>query len=147
MNITYFAIVLIYMGFIIGLGAVTVIDIHGFLARKSLYWTQATIQTHKITKLLIWLGTTLKFIGLLLVYFLQQVHPYWLVTLSILMILIINGMYLSLCISPELLKHENEGVKTLLPAALQTKVLISFLISFTGWWLNFFLITYLLFIL
>ena len=75
MNITYFAIVLIYMGFIIGLGAVTVIDIHGFLARKSLYWTQATIQTHKITKLLIWLGTTLKFIGLLLVYFFQQVHP------------------------------------------------------------------------
>jgi hypothetical protein len=42
------------MGYIVGLGAVTVIDLHGFLGRKSAYWTEATTRTHKITKPLIW---------------------------------------------------------------------------------------------
>jgi hypothetical protein len=28
-------------GFVLGLGAVTVIDLHGFLGRKSSYWTEA----------------------------------------------------------------------------------------------------------
>jgi len=46
-------------GFIIGLGAVTVIDLHGFLGRKSSYWTEATIRTHKVTKPLIWIGILL----------------------------------------------------------------------------------------
>jgi hypothetical protein len=44
-------------GLIIGLGAVTVIDIHGFIARRSLYWTRATISAHKVTKPMIWVGT------------------------------------------------------------------------------------------
>ncbi|MDO8659167.1 MAG: hypothetical protein Q7K54_01055 [Candidatus Parcubacteria bacterium] len=43
-------------GFIVGLGAVTVIDIHGFLGRKSSYWTEATTRTHKVTKPMIWVG-------------------------------------------------------------------------------------------
>ena len=50
-------------GFIIGLGAVTVIDLHGFLGRKSPYWTEATTRTHKVTKPLIWLGMTLAIMG------------------------------------------------------------------------------------
>ncbi len=37
-------------GFVIGLGAVTVVDIHGFLGRTSAYWTEATTRTHKVTK-------------------------------------------------------------------------------------------------
>lgn len=55
-------------GFIIGLGAVTVIDIHGFLGRKSSYWTEATIRTHKVTKPLIWLGMSLAILGGLVFY-------------------------------------------------------------------------------
>jgi hypothetical protein len=43
-------------GFIVGLGAITVIDIHGFLGQKSSYWTEATTRTHKVTKPLIWIG-------------------------------------------------------------------------------------------
>ena len=31
---------LLIAGFIIGLGAVTVIDLHGFLGRTSSYWTE-----------------------------------------------------------------------------------------------------------
>ena len=50
-------------GLIIGLGAVTVIDIHGFLGRKSSYWTEATTRTHKVTKPLIWIGIAFAIIG------------------------------------------------------------------------------------
>jgi hypothetical protein len=50
-------------GFVVGLGAVTVIDLHGFLGRKSSYWTEATTRTHKVTKPLIWLGLSLAVIG------------------------------------------------------------------------------------
>jgi hypothetical protein len=57
---------LLLAGFIIGLGAVTVIDIHGFLGRRSSYWTEATTRAHKVTKPLIWLGIALA----LLVYYL-----------------------------------------------------------------------------
>ncbi len=46
-----------------GLGAVTVIDLHGFLGRTSSYWTEATIRTHKITKPLIWKGMFLAILG------------------------------------------------------------------------------------
>ena len=57
-------------GFVIGLGAVTVIDIHGFLGRKSSYWTEATTRTHKVTKPLIWGGNLPCNIGW--IYFLSQ---------------------------------------------------------------------------
>ncbi|MBP7134100.1 hypothetical protein KBA73_02685, partial [Patescibacteria group bacterium] len=55
-------------GFVVGLGAVTVIDIHGFLGRTSPYWTEATTRTHKVTKPMIWIGITLVIIGGLLFY-------------------------------------------------------------------------------
>ncbi len=54
---------LVISGYIIGLGAVTVIDTLGFLGRKSSYWTETTIRTHKVTKPLIWLGIFLILIG------------------------------------------------------------------------------------
>ena len=43
-------------GFVVGLGAATVIEVHGFLGRRSAYWTEATTRTHKMTKPLIWAG-------------------------------------------------------------------------------------------
>ena len=55
-------------GFIIGLGAVTVFDLHGFLGRKSPYWTEATTRTHKVTKPLIWIGLLLTIVGGLITY-------------------------------------------------------------------------------
>ena len=54
---------ILFAGFIIGLGAVTVIDLHGFLGRTSTYWTEATTRTHKVTKPLIWAGMFLVIIG------------------------------------------------------------------------------------
>lgn len=145
MIINYFATLLIYMGFILGLGAVTVIDIHGFLGRKSLYWTKATIQTHKVTKLLIWAGTFLKLLGISAYCYFNGLTTLWAVTLLILFILVLNGLFLSFYISPLLVKQERESTITLLPEAIQNKIFISFIVSFTGWWSNFLLITYLLF--
>ena len=56
-------IFIVIAGYIVGLGAVTVIDILGFLGRKSSYWTEATIRAHKVTKPLIWIGIFLVCLG------------------------------------------------------------------------------------
>lgn len=145
MIMSFIATLLIYMGFILGLGAVTVIDIHGFLGRRSLYWTKATIQTHKVTKLLIWAGTLLKLLGISVFCYLNGLTTSWTITLFILFVLVFNGLFLSFYISPLLLKQEKEGSIALLPTRIQNMIFISFIVSFTGWWLNFALITYLLF--
>lgn len=122
-------------GLIIGLGAVTVIDIHGFLAQNSAYWTKATIQTHKVTKLLIWLGFFLALVGGIWYY--QSFGFVWFVNvqLALLLPLLANGLYLSFYISPYLLVKEKEGKSMdLLPQSMQRAIRVSFIGSFVGWW-------------
>jgi hypothetical protein len=122
-------------GFIVGLGAVTVIDIHGFLGRKSSYWTEATIRTHKVTKILIWIGIFFVILGGSIFYRNESFLGIPLVHSFITLILIINGLFLSLKVSPFLLKREREGrEKELLPLSLQKKITLSFIVSFVGWW-------------
>lgn len=129
----------IITGFIIALGAVTVIDLHGFLARTSSYWTVATTRTHKITKPLIWIGTILFAIGFLSVYegsllFIQSV---------VLTIMVFNGIFLSFKVSPYLLERERNGKDdVLLPKRWQTYITISFIISFISWWGSVILFTF-----
>lgn len=122
-------------GFVIGLGAVTVIDLHGFLGRKSSYWTEATTRTHKVTKPLIWLGMTLAIIGA----WLFHSHRGWTFSLAvqavIAIVLVVNGLFLSLHVSPFLLRRELEGrASELLPVDMQKKIALAFLLSFAGWW-------------
>ena len=123
-------------GFIIGLGAVTVIDLHGFLGRKSEYWTLATTRTHKVTKPLIWIGTFLVAIGVTLLYrnhFLSYFEMN--IMMDIVGMLVVNGFFLSFVISPFLLAEEREGKgNELLPQAMQNKIIFSFIVSFLGWW-------------
>lgn len=122
-------------GFIIGLGAVTVIDLHGFLGRKSAYWTEATTRTHKVTKPLIWGGITLAVLGGLIFYRNESLQRIPLYHLIIAIILILNGLFLSFKVSPFLLKREKEGKSSeLLPSSWQRNITISFIISFLGWW-------------
>ena len=131
---TSLSLLLIFSGFIIGLGAVTVIDFHGFLAQKSSYWTVATTRAHKITKPLIWLGTILLTIGKGFGYYSQSV-PVNLYEFFVLAVLILNGCFLSFVISPYLLKKEKAGKDLdLLPASIQNQIKISFVFSFLGWW-------------
>ncbi len=140
-NLDFIGLFIFIAGFIIGLGAVTVIDIHGFLGRRSGYWTEATVRTHKVTKPLIWLGITLAIVGGLILY---RGVPFGGIPLYQAMlagILILNGIFLSFYVSPFLLKKEREGrQQDLLPASLQSKIIISFIISDIGWWGGLFLL-------
>ena len=130
-----FTLSITFTGFIIGLGAVTVIDIHGFLGRKSPYWTQATIRTHKVTKPLIWLGMILAVIGSVGYYWTDGMTLLHMLQLIIALILIINGCFLSFWLSPRLLERERLGKdQELLPSAWQQATTISFIISVIGWW-------------
>ncbi len=134
-NLDFVGLFVLIAGFIVGLGAVTVIDIHGFLGRKSSYWTEATIRTHKVTKPLIWIGIFLAIIGGMIFY--RNVPfsgiPFYHALIACMLIL--NGLFLSFYVSPFLLSRENEGRQTeLLPVSLQNKITVSLLLSDIGWW-------------
>jgi uncharacterized membrane protein len=125
-----------FVGFILGLGAVTVIDLHGFLGRASTYWTDATTRTHKVTKPLIWAGTLLYALGLITLAMAPGFTVEHLtLRMIILLLLITNGCFLSFAVSPYLLRREAAGNgSALLPAPWQRAITISFIISFLGWW-------------
>jgi hypothetical protein len=139
----FIGLFLFIAGFIIGLGAVIVIDLHGFLGRKSPYWTEATIRTHKITKPLIWIGMFLAIVGGIITYRNIGLTGTALLHTFLAVILILNGCFLSFWVSPQLLKREKEGkARELLPEDLQMKIAISFIISVIGWWSSLFLLTW-----
>lgn len=130
-------------GFVIGLGAVTVIDLHGFLGRKSEYWTEATTRTHKITKPLIWIGMFLVIIGG--IFFYRGVSFTGILFFHIISvpIMLLNGIFLSFSVSPFLLAREKEGKqKELLPKSWQNKIIFSFVLSFISWWGNLAVLVY-----
>ncbi len=122
-------------GFIIGLGAVTVIDLHGLLGRRSSYWTEATIRTHKVTKPLIWTGMFLAVLGGIIFYTQNPVNWITAIHATMIPILLANGLYLSLHISPILIEREKDGrARELLDEKMQRSISLSFIISFIGWW-------------
>lgn len=126
---------LLLAGFVIGLGAVTVIDIHGFLGRTSSYWTEATTRTHKVTKPMIWAGITLAIIGGALFYRNETFSGIPLIHALIACALIANGYFLSFRVSPFLLAREKAGkAGALLPNAWQKKIMVSLIVSDIGWW-------------
>jgi len=128
-------------GFIIGLGAVTVIDLHGFLGRKSAYWTESTIRTHKVTKPMIWIGIFLAIIGGFILYRGEVFAGIVFVHAILAGILILNGLFLSFSVSPFILKREREGrSRELLPKSWQRKITVSLIISDIGWWGGLFLL-------
>ena len=132
---------LLLSGFVIGLGAVTVIDIHGFLGRTSAYWTEATTRTHKVTKPMIWVGMSLAIIGGLFLYRGSGLSGVPLMHAIAALILIVNGLFLSFKVSPFLLGREKQGKSAdLLPASWQRKIAISLLVSDTLWWGSLFLL-------
>lgn len=136
-NLDLIGLFIFIAGFIIGLGSVTVIDIHGFLGRKSAYWTEATIRTHKITKPLIWLGIILTIIGGVILYRNIPFSGIPLYHAIIACVLILNGLFLSFYVSPFLLAREREGRQAeLLPDSLQKKIVVSLIFSDLGWWIG-----------
>lgn len=131
----FISLFLIFAGFIAGLGAVTVIDLHGFLGRRSKYWTEATTRTHKITKPMIWVGVLLLSVGSTLFYIDQPFTKLRLIQIVLLALLILNGLFLTFKISPYLLKREDQGkADELLSQSLQNRIIVSFIFSVIGWW-------------
>lgn len=131
----FFGLFIHLAGFVIGLGAVTVIDLHGFLGKKSPYWTEATTRTHKVTKPLIWLGMTLAIVGALLFHYQRGWTFSLAIQAAIALVLIVNGVFLSFSVSPFLLRREREGrAAEILPPEMQKKIVIAFVLSFAGWW-------------
>lgn len=128
-------IFLMLTGFILGLGGVTVIDIHSFLGRRSAYWTEATTRTHKITKPLIWSGLVTCIIGAIITYRHIGLTGIPLLQFILAIVLIINGAFLTWYVSPFLLKREKESrQRELVPMPLQQVIFASFTFSFIGWW-------------
>ena len=122
-------------GFVVGLGAVTVIDIHGFLGMTSSYWSEATIRTHKVTKPMIWVGILLVIIGGMIVYRDVSFFGIPLIHACIALVLIMNGYFLSFKVSPYLLRREKQGkAGKLLPRVWQRKIVVGLIISDIGWW-------------
>jgi cell division protein FtsW (lipid II flippase) len=141
MTLDTFGLFICIAGFVIGLGAVTVIDIHGLLGRTSAYWTEATTRTHKVTKPLIWIGIALVIIGSMMIYRNESFSGIPLYHAVIFGVLIVNGLFLSFYVSPFLLNREKQGKQAdLLPRTLQNKIVVSFIISDLGWWGGLFLL-------
>lgn len=136
-NLDALGLFLLLAGFVVGLGAVTVIDLHGFLGRHSAYWTEATTRTHKVTKPLIWLGTTLAVLGGFLFYRDYGLHAVTFTHLISAVVMVGNGVFLSFSVSPFLIEREKQGRATeLLPFVWQKKITASFIVSFVCWWGN-----------
>jgi len=132
---------LLLAGFVVGLGAVTVIDVHGLLGMRSSYWTEATIRTHKITKPLIWLGVMLVIIGGFMFYRNEPLTGIPLYHACVAIVLLGNGLFLSFVVSPFLLAREREGkAGEVLPASWQRKIAASLIFSDLGWWSSLFLL-------
>lgn len=136
-----FSLFVMLAGFVIGLGAVTVIDLHGFLGRKSTYWTEATTRTHKVTKPMIWVGICLAIVGGTLFYRDVGLSGIPFIHAVIACVLIANGVFLSFSVSPYMLQREREGrASELLPASWQRKIALSLVVSDVGWWSALFLL-------
>ncbi|MDQ3018830.1 MAG: hypothetical protein M3Q64_03095 [bacterium] len=126
---------LLLAGFVIGLGSVTVIDIHGFLGTRSGYWNEATIRTHKITKPLIWVGFMLVLVGGSLFFRESWLNGVVFFQALLFVMLLFNALFLTFWVSPRLIKREDEGrAQELLPSSWQKAITVSFLLSFVGWW-------------
>ncbi len=140
---TTISLFILIAGFVIGLGAVTVIDLHGLMGRKSSYWTVATTRTHKITKPLIWIGMLLVIVGGAMFYKGVPMTGILLFHLISVPLMILNGIFLSFSVSPYLLKKEKDGKDgELLPQIWQNKITLSFIISFISWWGNLLILCY-----
>jgi Mn2+/Fe2+ NRAMP family transporter len=121
-----------FVGIVIGLGAVIVIETMGFFSRKDKYKTQTTIRAHHTTKPLIWIGTFIILITWIFMLVGSSFKGIYFWKSLILFVMILNGCFLSFVVSPALTKLESKNV--LLPKKLQNKIKLSFFISFTSWW-------------
>lgn len=119
-------------GIIVGLGAVTVIDTIGFLSRKSKSWTQIAVKGHHVTKLLIWIGTILLLVTWIFMLLTIKNLDFKIIKSLLIIVLLLNGSFLSLYVSPRVDEFKNKNV--LFSKELQSKTIVSMVVSFLSWW-------------
>lgn len=119
-------------GLILGLGSVSVIDLLGLRGVRSAYWTETAIRASKATTPLTWAGVGVFLAGSLVLY--RETGFSGVATFQelLLLIIIVNGLWLTFRISPKVAAFEGTG-KTL-PAKLQRRVIGHFGVSFVAWW-------------
>ena len=128
---------LILLGFIVGLGATTVIDCISLLGARSAHWTQTAIRAHKVTKPLIISGAILKTMGEVHLYLLID-YPLFHLEVWLNSILLINACLLVFWASPYLLRKEKQNQDLeILPVSFLRIVIPSFIVSFVVWWTSF----------
>jgi hypothetical protein len=121
------------LGLVIGMGAAIVIETLGFISRKSSSWTSVTIDAHHVTKPLIWTGTLLLGVTWIMIAGTNVFSfPYAYKTLLILLLLL-NGSYLSFVISPRLIMHKKKHGMAVLSSNLQSLILPGAVVSVIGW--------------
>ncbi|HEY8109104.1 MAG TPA: hypothetical protein VIF43_03785 [Patescibacteria group bacterium] len=133
--IDFLALFMLLAGYVIGLGAVNVIDLHIFLGRRSRYWAETTIRVHKVTKPLVWLGIALVIIGGAIFYRDDYGAVVPLVQAAVVLLLILNRLFLTYRVSPFLLAREEEDrAGELLSVSWQRKMAAASIVSMVGWW-------------
>lgn len=134
---------LMLSGFIIGLGAATVVDWLGILGMKSEYWTEAATRTHRVTRILIWVGLSLSVAGGFVYYNATGLSGTASLHAVLAAILLVNGVFLNLSVSPYLRQRELDGKGgELLSRRWKIKIGISLIVSFIGWWGGLFLLVW-----
>lgn len=142
----FLGLFLLLSGFVVGLGAVTVIDIQGLLGRKSKYWTETATRTQKVTKPLIWMGICLGLIGGFIFYRNFGFRGIPFVQFCLAIMLLLNGCFLSFKVSPFLLDKEKQNqAGEPIPFSWQWKIAISLIVSDIGRWGS--LVLFVLFVL
>jgi len=104
-----------FAGIIIRLGAVTVIDSMGFISQKDKKWTQTTIKAHHVTKPLIWIGSFLLIVIFVFIFPREGLTSLNMTKSALLVVMVLNGSFLSFYISPRLDKLAGKNV--LLPSS------------------------------
>lgn len=141
--IKFFGLYFFLAGLAVSMGSLAVIETHGFLGRKSPYWSEATIRTHKVTKPLIWAGFATALAGASLFYSQTGFDRLVAIQAAILLPLVLNGIFLTFWVSPRLLEREREGrASELLPAGWQRMITASFIVSILSWWGELFLLVW-----
>ena len=123
------------VGLIIALGGISLLDVMALLARKSKYWTETIIRAHKVSKWINWAGLGLVTLGVNLLMHESGAGGVLVIIEFLLLVIAANALYMSLHLSPELMRRERAGkAAQLLPKSFQRKAIIAYSISFTCWW-------------
>ncbi|MGB0925195.1 MAG: hypothetical protein ACPGTS_00625 [Minisyncoccia bacterium] len=129
--LSFLPLLFIITGFVVGLGSVMVMDVHGFLSRNSAYWTEAAIRTHKIAKPMSWIGTVLLLLGSVSMY----TGFFLALQLVLILAMVLNNLFLSFAASPFFVHREKIGeAHKPLSSDWLWRMVFNFLLASVAWW-------------